>query len=275
MRIDLVLITANVDAANVVKQKKDALLDSGLVERSGNAGISFTPRFLIVNNHKPHKVLDYFLSSSRSPDGIMVLLDSDLMELAPILAPAIIFSSVEFFGAKPNFQNVIRKKFSFAIKTILALSARFVDEQYQKIMTLPVENFIAREFLDLRLLLSKEIESLSAIEGVEILSAKLRERQNPKTKTTYRDTYLIDDESRFFQVAKEHHAQAGASMPPHVSKCILSAKYRFGFKISPHRHYNVSLDGDLISGVFTDCHGDRRIINPRSHINLFPNDYYT
>jgi hypothetical protein len=101
----------------------------------------------------------------------------------------------------------------------------------------------------------------------------LRERQTPKVESSYRTTFIVDDEQRYYEYGKEKHAKSDTKIPPHAELGSVAGTYRFGKKYDPERHFNVSLQKGEIGGSFGDCHDTPTVVAPCSHINMFPNDF--
>jgi hypothetical protein len=141
---------------------------------------------------------------------------------------------------------------------------------------LPLNNFQADELSWIRKLIVSSEGILEFNDLLEKNLVQLRKRQSPKRRTTFKDTYFVDDRARYFSYGLERHAKVETFGPPHSPICEINSIFRFGWRFDRDRHFNVSVDskGGAISGHFIDCHGTILSVKSRSHINMFPNGFF-
>lgn len=273
MNLHLLVATSDVELSKLVGTKKLGYLDRKLLRNAGDRGVGVSASSILCNSVSDRSVLDYLTGRDFDHDGVVILIDSRLQGAASELSPLVLSTQVLLPDEHPNYANALRRSYALATRMFLGVFDKFNNEQYAKILMIPKDNFDAPEARDFFLRMSDTITSLDFLTHLDGFVRKMRERQTPKTASNYRDTYLKDDKEHFFALGKERHSRAESSVPPHSPKCNLSAKYRLGFKLDPERHYNASVENGNISGDFVDCHGAQVRIKPRSHINIFPNDF--
>jgi hypothetical protein len=177
--------------------------------------------------------------------------------------------------AGKSMNNYFWMILSRVIKTFAAYEARFDNEKTRKLLVLPLRNFSADELDELHALFKNGVATDGNFStSLDRLLKGLRKRQKPKVETTYRKTYIVDDENRFFEYGKEKHSQLETEVPPHNPLCAVTGVYRFGKRYDAERHFNLSLEAERIQGTFHDCHGSSAERGPSTHINMFPNDFF-
>ena len=273
MNFSVLFVTRSTDVVRLIGNAGDRLLDKSLIERAHDNGVRVTTRAVKVDGQRyADLVREIFVSQKNFDAGILVL-DEDLSEIGRTIFPSMLYIPLDRNISNRNLQNEIRKNLSLAVKCILRTNV-FTNESSFKILSLPFSNFAAPEIDLLRTSLYSGIMNLGFVSDIENFVKKMRNRQNPKTKTPYRTTYIVDEENRFFSASTERHARADTRCPPHTFVCILRSKFRFGHKLDDYRHYNVTMEDDFIKGVFVDCHQDAKIVKPQTHLNMFPNDFF-
>lgn len=151
---------------------------------------------------------------------------------------------------------------------------KFDQQTFRKIFILPLRNFKANELAEFHTIFKNGVVPRGFEEQVDKFLRSMRQRQSPKTKTTYSTLYFVDDYSRYFSYGDEKHALPDTKKPPHNDLCEINAYHRFGKRYEHNRHYNVALEEGSISGDFIDCHDVTVHRAATSHLNMFPNDFH-
>ncbi len=274
MHVQILVVTGCRDVSQMVGKTKMRLFSDKVIRKASTLGVTVSVSSILLTQPKSDEILDYFIRHSATLSGAIVILDDNFSFLLSDLAPSLFSVIVSSDALSLNIQNCLRSAYNSSLDIFLSIYERFQNFQYKKIFLLPYRNFLGSDFEDLAGNFRKGIVDRSLIQKVDEALSRIRKRQKPKTSSTYRDTYLADDQKRFFQMGKEKHAKAETGQPPHSKLCVLNSKFRFGNKFDENLHYNVSFEGDDISGVFADCHDRGEIVGTKSHLNIFPNDYY-
>jgi hypothetical protein len=239
------------------------------------SGYTLTISSIVPSHTVEDDIFNFFLDRGDYIGGAVVILDQTFANTRPSLTPSLFVAMLDVPYHRPNYQNILRSAYTRSLRVFFGLSERFKIGAQRKALTLPKRNFQAPELGEIFRLLGEGDVSAEMLDQVDRELGKIRTRQSPKRADDYSDTYLVDDASKFFQLGKERHAQAETGCPPHSLSCVMAAKFRFGQRLDAKQHYNVSVDGDNIGGVFENCHGHPEIIKPQTHINMFPSDYFT
>ncbi|MFN3147216.1 MAG: hypothetical protein ACE368_19185 [Paracoccaceae bacterium] len=274
MKIDIVVVTQDVDLRDAVGTRKESLLDQSLLRSLQDKGASpVVGAFcdVCVDAENVSQFISRRYSESRA---CILVVDSRLRNKNICLAPAVLSVELLLPHHNPNYPNALRKSLNFAVKVADRLLPFFESREKLRFALLPRANFAATEWAVFLNSLSGGVARLEFVTVLEKTLALLRERQKPKTSTNHRATFIVSDNGWHFAFGHEEHARAETAHPPHNISCILRSQYRFGFPIKPTQHYNVSIEGGQISGSFVNCHGQVDLIAARSHLNLFPNDYF-
>lgn len=208
--------------------------------------------------------------------GVAVLADRRLGLGRRPLSDVFFVNEFDQHGVVKSPQNFLTALLNRVLRDFRALSIRFEQGKYQKILRLPLRNFVAPEIDDVRTVCLNAIEQAAFADRLDAQLARFRGRQHPKRKGSYAAEYLVDDESKHFALGHERHARADTAIPPHDQWCIASNRHRFGRKFDRDQHYNVSLDGEnsRMTGVYPDCHGQSRSGAGKGHLNMFTNDFF-
>lgn len=171
--------------------------------------------------------------------------------------------------------NMLSSLLNRVLKDFGHLTTRFVDAKYQKILRLPVRNFVAPELEQLRKTCVRSIDTPAFPRRLDAVLGTFRNRQKPKRKSSYQAEYLVDDGKKHFQLGHERHARADTGQP-HVRLCQLGNLHRFGRSFDHEQHYNVSMDGDNVTmdGEYPNCHDVKKSGDKRPHLNMFTNDFF-
>ena len=271
MKISLLVATPDEELAQLVTRKKNSLVEPSVLDRARNMGARINVAAIIVK--KDMDFMRFFESRLEDLSGAIVVLDNRLDHLKELIAPSLFVVSLGNTKPSFNFQNQLRSSYNVGLRAFLILLDRFCQLQFQKMLLLPLENFSAVEIDDLKRLFSDGVNLKGFGDALDRILGSMRSRQKPKTSSGFKETYFVDDQSLFFQLAHEKHSRAETARPPHFQRCFLASRFRFGARFDEFRHFNVSKEGDHVSGVFAACHGAPSIYGPRTHLNVFPNDY--
>lgn len=269
------VVTSSEDLSNIVGRKKESLVSANFKKKSRDLGLNLSIGSLYKASLED--VMNYFIDHANDTAGGIVILDEEYRQDFSKLSPGLFLSYLSITSHKPNYQNILSAAYSNSLRSFLPLYERFIQGQYQKILMLPEENFFAPEKNTFFHSMLKGDTKRSCVEDIDIYLRDMRKRQNPKRSSTYNTTYYVDDQDNYFEMGLERHARPETRCPPHSIRCELNSKYRFGNKLDDSKHFNVTSEKEkeYISGVFTNCHGDRELLPSRTHINMFPNDYYS
>lgn len=218
----------------------------------------------------------FLLSRARGYDACILVADLAWQHHTAEISNATFVVTFEAGAASDNPQNFFFGVLGRALRNFAQLIAKFRRGDDGKLLALPLRNFHADELAEIARLCRDEPLSATFSNDVETQLAGLRQRVRPRRKSSYKTTYAVDDELRFFAFGPERHAQF-ATGNPHRPACEVAGLFRFGFRLDERRHYNVSeTEGDrtTISGHFPDCHGAVQPVSERTHLNMFANDYF-
>lgn len=278
MRVVLVLVSSDQDACDLFRREKEGLIPRSLREheRIKSLGLDFFTAIFDPASAQ-RSLQDYVLDVSRSAEAVALLVDSTVAHVAVAAASACFVGNIAFDPQATNYKNLIVATLTKLIKNLAVLVGAHSSAGSQKALLLPLRNFVAPELNALRDLF--RLNTLSPEFPIQLgrVVGQINERKRPRRQSTYKNTYLVDDQQRLFDYGKERHAQL-ATGAPHNSMCVLTGNFRFGRRIPTDRHYNVTKEAGAfttISGDFPDCHGAIIEVGERTHLNMFSNDYHT
>ena len=278
MRVVLVLVSPDQDACDLFRKEKEGLIPRSLREhdRIKSIGLDFFTG-IYDPSAAQRSIQDYVLDAAKSAEAVALLVDSTVAYVAVPVASACFVGNVVFDPHATNYKNLIVATLTKMIKNLAALVGAQSSAGSQQALLLPLRNFVAPELNALQDLF--RLHTLSPEFPIELgrLVAQINERKRPRRQSTYKNTYLVDDQQKLFDYGKERHAQL-ATGAPHNAMCVLTGNFRFGRRIPTDRHYNVTKEAGAltkISGSFSDCHDAVIQVAERSHLNMFSNDYHT
>lgn len=272
-----VLVSSDRGACDLFRKEKEALIPRSLRahERIKSIGLDFVTGIYDPGTAR-RSLEDYVLDASKSAGAVGLLVDSALAQVATPVANACFITNVAFGPQTKNYKNLIVATLTKMVKHLATLTEAMSSAGNQQVLLLPLRNFIAPELNELRDLFRLHALSSDFPTRLPKLVARVNERKRPRRSSTYKNTYLVDDQSKLFDYGKEHHAQLETG-EPHSSLCVLSGNFRFGYRIPVDRHYNVTKEaGSLtkISGIFVNCHDAEIEVPERTHLNMFSNDFH-
>ena len=171
-------------------------------------------------------------------------------------------------------ENLVSSLIGRVLTDFVALSARFQNRKFEKILRLPVRNFQAIELTQLRDTCRQTLAQQDFGGALDRGLAAFKKRQKPKRKEgNWQNKYLVDDNNNHFELGHEHHAQADTG-PPHTALCVAANRHRFGHRFLSIEQYNVSRDGGTMNSQYSDCHGTPKSGSGADHLNMFTNDFF-
>jgi hypothetical protein len=271
-RASIVVLTQDKSVSQIIGTKKTSLIPNDIRIKYPNLSIG---SYVVEKHTTMGNLCNYFINIPEYITGVIVLCDNRLAHLGKELATPLFTVLFDYTFEGKSIRNYLGMVLSKVVRAFAAYSVRFDDQKTRKLLILPLRNFRSRELRQLHLLFRNGVRPGGNFSSSldEILKA-LRDRQKPKAETNYRTTFIVDDLARYFEYGKDIHAQLETGVPPHNYLCAVAGTYRFGKRYDSTRHFNVSLQEELISGTFGDCHDVRADRSPRSHINMFPNDFF-
>lgn len=277
MTISVVFIVRDRSLGNYIGRLKSSVIPPELRKSGYFSGRDFSVATMIAdpNDTTIEGQLSTFFSTVLDTTREIVVLSDALFKQQVERYSAVYF--LHFFDMnelRANVQNFLGAICARALRAFQYLSRCFENEKYRKTLLLPLANFRAPEIQLLLGILSGE-KLTGFADRLELYLKKMRARQSPKRDDPGEGrAYLVDDLGRHFSYGLERHGEPATGIPPHKFTCVAATSFRFGIRFDKGRHYNVSLDGSLISGRFANCHG-HQADEKGTHINMYPNGYYT
>lgn len=217
------------------------------------------------------KAVEKIQQASDFADSIIIICCESVSDKMSEFRDATFVYDCDLSTLKQNYVNNVRGILSKSIKKFIYFKRNFDDLKYRKILLLPLENFRAIELDEIRGLLTYPAHAHGFFTDLQASVEALRTRKRPKRSNSYPTRFLIDDLGHHYEYGHERHGGPETACPPHAPTCELNGDFRFGSKYERERHFNVSIDGGLISENFRNCHGLAEHHGPKTHINLFPN----
>ena len=278
MRVGVVVATPDLAFRTFLNARKDSALPTATVRKEyGDGRVTFAVLPFAIDAAASADDFGGWLDrTSARFDGLIVLIDAAYAHLADAMRDAFFVISFASHYPGTNHLNRFGAVIAPILKNYSALMSAFLDLKFRKVLLLPLANFKAQDLVTLRDLVGRKGNVTGFGERLLDLLAKLRDRQTPKKRASYQQTYLVDDAPWYFAYGHEHHASAPTGVPPHEMRCRPNSRFRFGLAYDTRRHWNVS-DGHpagTISGSFACCHGPAVQVAATTHINMFPNDYH-
>lgn len=212
------------------------------------------------------------VNGARSSECFLLFVENGCQGLIGRLRNAALvteFSSIDMDKSPRNAVNALAGK---ALRSFAVIWSNRGDD----LVRLPARNFISPE-LDALLECCRDHANVAGFgESFERRLARLRERERPRRKSSYKTKYAVDDEGKFFNYGIEKHARFDTGRP-HDEYCELQGLFRFGSCVDKDRHFNVSKgEGDetYIAGDFPNCHDNVVSVPGHTHLNMFCNDFF-
>lgn len=270
MKLAIVVIARDPDIISFFHERRARIIPSAL-KRAGE-------RFNVVSLNgslDDDAICNKVLKMHSAHDAVAILAETaDYHRLKE-------FSSAMFLGLfcsfrareKNSLQNYFGQILARWIRNFRFIAKAFTKGSKRKCLMLPPTHFEGKDLEELVRLCCYHNSDPDFIEKIEKDIKSLRHRSSPKTHqhNSYRKEYLVDDNSKYFELGKEQHGQAETARPPHKLNCELSATARFGVTIDRGNHFNVSLANGNISGNYPNCHNEIVSYAACTHLNVFPN----
>lgn len=279
MRLIILVVTPDLTLERLISQRKEALIpidyrrDVNRLFGASNVGISCFRGDLRESHCLTNHVRDILKSDVV---GIMILVDQRIKEIVRELGHVCFIASYPETSEIKSPSNFFGALLGPLLRDFRALSNRFEDHKYRKMFTLPLRNFIAHELDNLQEVCRTSVCVQGYAERLDAALKALRCLQRPKRYEDSNQVYLVDRSGKCFQLGHERHARADTAIPPHNIICILSNEFRFGRRFDSGLHYNVTMerDGIRMEKNYANCHNELKSGESRTHLNMFPNDYF-
>jgi hypothetical protein len=277
VRVSVVLVSADRSACDLFYKEQQALIPQTLRkhERVRDWGFEFVTSVYNPTSAKV-QIQDHVLHVSKKSDLVALLVDTTWQARVSQATKSCFVGHVAFDPQATNYKNLIQATLSKLVKHLALIATHMSKARSRNALLLPLRNFIADEVDGLQDLFGTRALDSDFLVELEGLIERLNARKRPRRRTNDEKTYFIDDQERLFDYGLERHSKV-ATGDPHTSICVLNGCFRFGWKIPTDQHYNVTKEAGAhtkISGMFLDCHDARAEVRERSHLNMFPNDYY-
>jgi hypothetical protein len=279
-QILLVIATSNTALGRIVEQRRAQIVPEIFRRNShkllGGARLVVSC-FMTTLGASPDHLLRHI--EERMTDetvGLIILAEQQLQIIDHSLTDLCFVTEYTLNGTIKSPQNFLNSFVSRALNCYIIFAGCFDDLKFRKIFTLPLRNFKATELTTLRQICSNPIVASGFSERMEEALKRLRGRQQPKRYTDSSVMYIVDDKGKNFQFGNEIHARADTKTPPHNKLCILPNRFSFGRRFDNERHYNVSAarKGEEMNGIYLNRHSEPTSGKGRTHLNMFPNDFF-
>lgn len=222
------------------------------------------------------QIQDHVLHVSKKSDIVALLVDAAWQSKVSQMTKSCFVAPIDFDPHATNYKNLIQATLTKLIKHLALLATYMSKAGSRNALLLPLRNFIADEVGELQTLFGTRALDPDFPIKLDLLISKINGRKRPRRRTNDEKTYFMDDQEKLFDYGMERHSKV-ATGEPHTSLCVLNGYFRFGWKIPTDQHYNVTKEVGAftkISCMFLDCHDVLAEVKERSHLNMFPNDYY-
>lgn len=274
MRLLIVVVSDNPDLRRFAGRSKDSLVPSDF--RSGSnplvndvIAVSWNPA-----TGSSADLAEFVLERALDVDGVLFLVGESRANLLSDFGSACHVVIIPDQGVGDSIQNFFQKHIAAGLRNFRRMSAMIGRGDDGKLLRLPIRNFSAKELQEIaRVVLVRGGERQFADE-IEKQMVSLRRRVRPRKRSEFKQTYIVDDDQKFFRYGQERHGSFSTG-GTHTARCELQGRFRFGHPCDCERHYNVSKgEGDKtsISGNFTNCHDEVETFAATSHLNIFSND---
>jgi len=271
MKISIIFITSDEKIGRFVGITKQAIVPASVRDRFAKVNFSATSLTVTTPGTSAEDIFRYLRASADGVDGVIIFCEDRLADLLRSYQTAFCVHVYER-RHETSISNYLGGMIAKVLRAFDYYSRQFSNFATQKFLILPLGNFDADENTRLKQLFSP-IQLHDFHGSLEALLRDFRKRQRPKREGSYRDVYVVDNRNHFYRYGHERHARAETKSPPHNGLCKIKNEFRFGLRVVSDRHFNVSKEGEQISGDFVDCHESQVIIRPSPRINMFVNDY--
>jgi hypothetical protein len=276
MNINIVFLLSDVRLARYIGFQKSAVVPSEIRDAAYYRDKNLSAAAVVLDRQEEveYQLDRYFSDILSSTEGLVVICDTTFHQAIGTFTKSFFFYFFNMQNCRSSYQNFLSPLCSKALRAFQAYSSRFDNEKYRRLLILPTANFRAEELTALVDIFARGVDQHEFGLKIDTYLGQIRARQKPKYSSGYNDVYLVDDYDRYFKYGPERHGFPDTACPPHNSECIANSQFRFGRRFDSGRHFNVSVEQGRISGSFADCHGNARTVQPTSHLNMFPNDFF-
>lgn len=277
MKIFIGLISSNSTVNESYLHLRTALIPKEIQEKL-KIDLNPTYIFKVYNPATDSRNIDSYLLTEIKQDveAVIFLAERKYIKIMVNVRQAFFLAEIEFKEQSFNPKNYFAPIFSQLLKNFSILIKTMTSSTHEQVMILPVRNFSAQELYELVQVCTEMSMSNSFYTRMAPLVKMLKERKKPRRNTTYRTTYIVDDEEKYFDYGKEMHAKL-ATGKPHLSHCKINGNFRFGKRIPTDKHFNVTKlekNSTKIFGNFRNCHDEVVSVKETTHLNMFSNDYF-
>lgn len=277
MNVLVCLISSLGNVAEVVARQRERLIPQDLFKKKGpDYPVNF--KVSVYNPNKESISFEKFLLREAKTSEAVILLVEEIHSCLVVPIENAVFAAT--FDVKDervsNFKNFFGNYFSQLFRNFFVVKTLMDDAEKLQAMILPLRNFDAPALREMARLSRENSRCANFTLPLEVQLAEIVKLRVPRKKSKSPLKYFVDQKGKHFVYGYENHASIDTGKP-HVAACEFNGHFRFGKRIDPRRHYNVSFgDGDTthISGDFPDCHGVVHTVPKKSHLNMFANDFY-
>jgi len=275
MKFLIVVVTQESRVARFISVRQTGAIPADKRNLFFKRGITFSMKAFLARNPDCEGLYQFLANAIKGVDGLILVCDHKLRVASMPLSDAFFLATFNSMD-QSSIQNFFGQIIARTLKNFWVYMDRFSDAKFQKLLLLPLQNFVADELAQIRRLFSENAASNNFANALDQNLGRLYSRRTPKGNSRFRTIYVRDDKSHYYSYGYEIHAQLESAVPPHEPTCELNGFFRFGLKYDHRRHYNVSerSDRSTISGVFINCHGEPVAADSRSHLNMFPNGFF-
>lgn len=253
------------------KSEKSFFDDSVLSKYSSSYSIEYLE---LEEYSNTSKIIEKIHESCEENVDYIILLKDSREDLKFELHKSIFIGGIDV-SATPISNAFISSQITTRLKQFNLVKANFISADEIELMRLPFLTFKSSILEKLRSVMIT-LDPNSFNDDFETCVKNIRKNhRKPMRRSQKSNRYFVDEKSLYFELGKELHARHETAHP-HTLICDLNARYRFGCKIDPVKHYNVcneNSSSNLLNLNLYDCHQDVIHIKNRTHINVFSNDH--
>lgn len=277
MNVLVCLISSLDNVAEVVTRQRERLIPQDLFKKKGpDYPVNF--KVSVYNPNKESiKIEKFLLRETKTSEAVILLVEKTHSRLVVPVENAVFAASFDVNDERiNNFKNFFGSYFSQLFRNFFVVKTLMDEAEKLQAMILPLRNFDAPALREIARLSRENNRCANFTLPFEAQLAEIVKLRVPRRKSNAPLKYFVDQKGKHFIYGYENHASIDTGKP-HVAACEFNGHFRFGKRIDPRRHYNVSFgDGDktYIAGDFPDCHGAVLTVSQRSHLNMFANDFF-
>lgn len=278
MKLNIILISTDDVLISEFGTKKRSLIPKDVLKKGAYKNIN--PSFdMIVYRPNSDESLDSYLMNKVNDDSIeniLFLVDKSHLHLLEGFDQSFFYYPFSMdSNVNKSHGNLMSQSMAKLLKAFSIVHNHMNDATGISLMGLPIKNFKSNELAEIVEICNKWYMINDFSSKLQNSLSLLKTRRKPRPRTGRKaPKFIIDDKDNLYELGKEEHAQIETGKP-HVFFCYAAGHFRFGKRIDARKHYNVSKADGMISGEFLDCHGEECLVKPKTHINMFSNDYIT